>query len=98
MKSSPEVAATLDSSLTQSQCAEAKQAGRVKKMERGTPGRRIWFKGSIVPADQANISVLSPTAQFGLNVFEGIRCYASGCNDGQLFAFRLLEHFARLLD
>jgi branched-chain amino acid aminotransferase len=60
------------------------------------PVRNIWFKGSIVPVEQANISVLSPTAQFGLNVFEGIRCYASG--DGQLFAFRLNEHFGRLLD
>lgn len=60
------------------------------------PGRNIWFKGSIVPVEQANISVLSPTAQFGLNVFEGIRCYAGG--NGQLFAFRLKEHFRRLLD
>jgi branched-chain amino acid aminotransferase len=32
-------------------------------------GRHIWFKGSIVPVGQANINVLSPTAQFGLNVF-----------------------------
>src|SRR5580692_213095 len=61
------------------------------------PGRNIWFKGSIVPVEQANISVLSPTAQFGLNVFEGIRCYASGGN-GQVFAFRIKEHFTRLLD
>lgn len=61
------------------------------------PGRRIWFKGSIVPVEHANVSVLSPTAQFGLNVFEGIRCYAGGGN-GQIFAFRLKEHFKRLLE
>jgi branched-chain amino acid aminotransferase len=60
-------------------------------------GRHIWFKGSIVPVGQANINVLSPTAQFGLNVFEGIRCYAGGHN-GQIFAFRLKEHFRRLMD
>src|ERR1700758_3034305 len=60
-------------------------------------GRKIWFKGSIIPVEDAQVSVLSPTAQHGLNVFEGIRCYASG-DDGQLFAFRLKEHFRRLLD
>jgi len=48
--------------------------------------RNIWFKGSIVPVEQANISVLSPTAQFGLNVFEGIRCYASGGGNASLVA------------
>ena len=61
-------------------------------------GRKIWFKGSIVPVEQANVSVLSPTAQYGLNVFEGIRSYASGDGNGQVFAFRLKEHFTRLLD
>ena len=37
--------------------------------------RLIWFKGKIIPASEALVSVLSPTAQFGLNVFEGIRGY-----------------------
>ena len=32
----------------------------------------IWFKGHIVPSEEALVPVLSPTAQFGLNVFEGI--------------------------
>lgn len=70
----------------------------VGDMEGGMPGRKIWFKGSIVPIEQGNVSVLSPTAQFGLNVFEGIRCYKSGRNDGQVFAFRLKDHFSRLFD
>jgi branched-chain amino acid aminotransferase len=70
----------------------------VQITERRRPGRNIWFKGAIVPVEQANISVLSPTAQFGLNVFEGIRCYASGGGNGQIFAFRVEEHFRRLLD
>jgi len=81
---------------------ETKSAGTeaqvTHKMEGLMPSRFIWFKGSMVPVEQANISVLSPTAQFGLNVFEGIRCYASGAGDGQLFAFRLNEHFGRLMD
>ena len=62
--------------------------------------RKIWFKGEIIPANEARVSVLSPTAQFGLNVFEGIRCYAEAGEGagGQLFAFRLREHFRRLLE
>ena len=35
----------------------------------------IWFENNIIKRDDAKINVLSPTAQFGLNVFEGIRCY-----------------------
>lgn len=57
--------------------------------------RLIWLGGKIVPLPEAKINVLSPTAQFGLNVFEGVRCYWSE-EEGQLFAFRLPEHYARL--
>ena len=57
--------------------------------------RLIWFDGKIVPVEDAKINVLSPTSQFGLNVFEGIRCYWND-NKKQLFAFRLKEHYERL--
>jgi branched-chain amino acid aminotransferase len=60
--------------------------------------RKIWFKGAIVPVGDARVSALSPTAQFGLNVFEGMRCYSDNCGSGQLFAFRLDDHLNRLLD
>lgn len=59
--------------------------------------RYIWFKGDIIPADKAKVNVLSPTSQFGLNVFEGIRCYWNDQQE-QLYAFRLIEHFDRLFD
>lgn len=62
-----------------------------------TPDRLIWFRGALVPASQALVSVLSPTAQFGLNVFEGIRGYWSDIDD-DLYLFRLDEHLARLFD
>jgi len=78
--------------------ADASKDGAVQSMQIRMPGRKIWFKGSIIPVEQASVSVLSPTAQFGLNVFEGIRCYASTDDKGQVYAFRLKEHFARLLD
>ncbi len=57
--------------------------------------RFIWLSGAIVPVYEAKINVLAPTAQFGLNVFEGIRCYWNS-EQNQLFAFRLADHFKRL--
>lgn len=59
--------------------------------------RKIWFKGSVVDANDANVNILSPTAQFGLNVFEGIRCYWNE-EKKQLYVFRLNEHLDRLND
>lgn len=57
--------------------------------------RLIWLGGKIVPVTEATVNVLSPTSQFGANVFEGIRCYWSE-KDGQLYAFRLDDHYRRL--
>jgi branched-chain amino acid aminotransferase len=51
----------------------------------------------MVPVEEAKVNVLSPTSQFGLNVFEGIRCYWNN-EKQQLYAFRLREHFLRLIN
>ena len=56
----------------------------------------IWFENNIIKRDDAKINVLSPTAQFGLNVFEGIRCYWND-NSKKLYAFRLDDHIKRLI-
>ena len=58
--------------------------------------RLIWLNGEIVPVNEAMINVLSPTSQFGANVFEGIRCYWNE-EKKQLYAFRLADHYARLM-
>lgn len=58
--------------------------------------RLIWCKGEIVNVNNAMVNVLSPTSQFGLNVFEGIPCYWND-EEKQLYAFRLSEHYDRLL-
>lgn len=58
--------------------------------------RFIWFKGQIVNVNDAMVNVLSPTSQFGLNVFEGIPCYWND-EEKQLYAFRLDEHYNRLI-
>jgi branched-chain amino acid aminotransferase len=56
----------------------------------------IWFNGEIINVNQAKINILSPTSQFGLNVFEGIPCYWNE-DENQLFAFRLNAHYDRLM-
>ncbi len=58
--------------------------------------RLIWFKGQIMNVNNAMVNVLSPTSQFGLNVFEGIPCYWND-EQKQLYAFRLSDHYDRLI-
>lgn len=65
-------------------------------MKYDVANRRIWFKGEILNVNDAKISVLAPTSQFGLNVFEGIPCYWND-EEKQLYAFRLNDHYDRLL-
>jgi branched-chain amino acid aminotransferase len=57
--------------------------------------RLIWFKGDMVSIENAKINVLSPTSQFGANVFEGLRAYWNA-SEKQLYVFRLSEHIDRL--
>ncbi len=65
-------------------------------MKTDIANRFIWFKGNVMNVNDAKINVLAPTSQFGLNVFEGIPCYWSE-EDNELYAFRLEEHYERLL-
>jgi len=55
----------------------------------------IWLAGNIISNQKAKISILSPTCQYGLNVFEVVRCYLDKKNN-QLLAFRLKDHLQRL--
>ena len=59
--------------------------------------RLIWLNGKIMEVKDAKINVLAPTAQFGANVFEGIRCYWNE-EKHQMYAFRLKDHYRRLQD
>ena len=65
-------------------------------MKTNVENRYIWFKNEIINVNEAKINVLSPTSQFGLNVFEGIPCYWND-EKKQLYAFRLTDHYNRLL-
>ncbi len=65
-------------------------------MKYDVANRLIWLKGEILHVNDAKINVLAPTSQFGLNVFEGIPCYWNE-DEKQLYAFRLDDHYNRLL-
>ena len=56
----------------------------------------IWMDGTLLPAEQARVSVLAHTLHYGVGVFEGIRSYA--VEDGSGSVFRLDDHVQRLLD
>lgn len=64
-------------------------------MKTDVANRFIYLGGEIMNVNDAKVNVLSPTSQFGLNVFEGIRCYYNE-EENQLYAFRLEDHFIRL--
>ena len=64
-------------------------------MKTDVANRFIWYKGQIINVNDAKVNVLSPTSQFGLNVFEGIPGLWN-CEQKQLYAFRLEDHYRRL--
>lgn len=57
--------------------------------------RFAFFDGKIVPIDQAKISIMTHAFNYGTGAFEGIRAYWNK-EKGQMFAFRLAEHYQRL--
>jgi branched-chain amino acid aminotransferase len=56
---------------------------------------KIWLNGKLVPQAEAVLPVNSAAVFYGTNVFEGLRAYWNEA-DGELYGFRLQEHFTRL--
>ncbi len=56
-----------------------------------------FFKGRIVPYHEAKVGVLTHTFNYGTGVFGGIRGYWNE-EEKQLFLFKPLDHYRRLLD
>ena len=54
-----------------------------------------FFKGQIVPIEEAKISIMTHAFNYGTGCFEGIRAYWNE-EDEQLYVFRLREHYERL--
>ena len=55
-----------------------------------------FFKGEIVPIEQAKISIMTHALNYGTGCFEGIRAYWND-DEQQLFVFRLYAHYQRLV-
>ncbi len=55
-----------------------------------------FFKGQIVPFEQAKVSVMTHSLNYGTGCFEGIRAYWSE-DEQQLLVFKLTEHYQRML-
>ncbi|MGC8582702.1 MAG: branched-chain amino acid transaminase [Thermoproteus sp.] len=55
---------------------------------------KVWLDGRLVDEEEAKVTVLSPSLNYGFGVFEGIRAYWNGEN---LYVFRLRDHMERLL-
>jgi branched-chain amino acid aminotransferase len=56
-----------------------------------------YFKGRIVPYEQAKVGVLNHTFNYGTGVFGGLRAYWNE-QENQMYLFRPLDHFRRFLD
>jgi branched-chain amino acid aminotransferase len=57
--------------------------------------RFAFFGGEIVPIEQAKVSIMTHTFNYGTGCFEGIRAYWND-EEEQLFIFRMPEHYERL--
>ncbi|MBN1428990.1 MAG: branched-chain amino acid transaminase [Anaerolineae bacterium] len=55
-----------------------------------------YFEGKIVPFEQATVSIMNQTFNYGTGIFGGLRGFWNE-DEQQLFVFRPLDHFARFL-
>ena len=60
------------------------------------PQSLAFFRGRIVPIEEAQVSVMTHALHYGTAVFEGIRGNWNE-DEGKLFVFRMAEHYDRLL-
>jgi branched-chain amino acid aminotransferase len=56
---------------------------------------QAYFRGRFVPLAEANVNIMTHAFNYGTGCFEGIRGYWNE-DQGQLFLFRLREHYQRL--
>ena len=54
-----------------------------------------YFKGEIVPIEEAKVSIMTHALNYGTGAFEGIRAYWSD-KEKQLLVFRMPEHYDRM--
>jgi len=57
----------------------------------------VYFNKQFVPLSEAKVSIRTNALHYGSGVFEGIRAYWNA-GERQLFVFRLLEHYERMVN
>ncbi|MEC8891213.1 MAG: branched-chain amino acid transaminase [Chloroflexota bacterium] len=60
------------------------------------PKALAYFKGDVVPLEEARVNVMTHALHYGTAVFEGIRANWNESKN-KLFIFRIKEHYERLL-
>jgi branched-chain amino acid aminotransferase len=65
-----------------------------QSVEEDTMPKYAYFKGKIVPIEEAKISIMTHAFNYGTGVFEGLRAYWNE-KEKQLYIFRLPEHYER---
>lgn len=58
--------------------------------------RYAFFKGKIVPLEEAKVGIMTSAFNYGTGIFEGIRAYWNEAEE-ELYLFRLGEHLERFL-
>lgn len=56
-----------------------------------------YFEGEIVPYPEAKVGIMNHTLNYGTGAFGGVRGYWNS-DEGQLYIFRPLDHFKRVLN
>jgi branched-chain amino acid aminotransferase len=58
--------------------------------------RYAFFEGEIRPIEQAKVSIMNQTFNYGVGAFAGLRAYWNG-DQRQLYVFRIDDHYRRFL-
>jgi branched-chain amino acid aminotransferase len=69
---------------------------KISNTKGGIVTQFAFFKGQIVPIEDAKISIMTHAFNYGTGCFEGIRAYRNE-DEKQLFVFQLIEHYERFL-
>jgi branched-chain amino acid aminotransferase len=65
------------------------------EQEKSMSTKQIWFKGKMIPWEQANVHIMTHALHYGSSIFEGIRSYPTP-NGAAIY--RLGPHIRRLYD
>ena len=66
-------------------------------MENQEHPKYAFFQGNIIPISEAKVDIRTSALQYGIAVFEGIRCYWNS-QENTNYIFRMADHYERLFN